>query len=341
MSNQDTLAISDHLVIVRRVDNPNSFARQFQEVGRKQNMANGKTIESTPTPYGESVFPMSRDTFRPEWSKSEGVRLFDIPEIGSSTSREKFSVIAEKVNATIKECKLTYPDGPRQGQFIEEASLTSDSDPFFAHNDLEKTHMEGDLTLDLSKPLDKILYWAMRASDSYAMKGHIDDKAIPSRVQYIMFSAKEDVNEGLEVASEERALYRKIDTMDRTELMMICNIFRIEFRDDTNDDMLRDLISVTIRDPKKIVAGLGFNYKEWLKILLRDGSETLQIKEIVYLAYHRGIISKTKTGFMFQGDNLGNTLIAVEMTLLTPAKRDVVLSLQTLLKGKAAGGEFK
>lgn len=341
MNNDKTLAIQDHIVIVRRIDNPNSFARQFQEVGRKQNIANGKVIESSPTPYGESVFPMSRDTFRPEWSKSEGVRLFDIPEIGSSTSREKFHTIAEMVNQEVKQCKLAYPDGPRQGQFIEEASLLSDNDPFFAHNELEKTHMEGDLTLDLSKPMDKILYWAMRASDSYAMKGHIDEKAIPSRVQYIMFSPKEDVSEGLTVASEERSLYRKIDTMARYELMMICNIFRIDFVDDTGDDMLRDMISLAIRDTKKTISGLGFSYKDWLKILLQDGMETLQIKEIIYMATNRGIISKTKTGFMFQGENLGNTLIAVEMTLLSPAKRDIVLSLQTLLKGKTAGGDLK
>lgn len=319
------------LVTVRRIQNPNSFSRSWSEVNKLKG-PDGKVTDTTPLAYNEDVLPGSRDIFKPLFSMGRRMRLINItmedrPYVANTIKEEDFKEL-------VKKAKLTYEEGPNVGKIIEEASLYNDKDPFFSSVALERTHLEGDLLLDMSQPVDTIVYYCMLAHDEYALDGRINEKAIPSRVKYVLLHEGQSTDDNLNKVSVSRKLMKVLDNMNRQEAARIAFIFNIKIDNNTTDEMIKDQIALLLEDKTKTVPGLGKTYKEWFESLIQNSVERLSAIEIVHKGLNYGIIQKTRSGYMFEGEPLGQTKVSVESYLLDPRKQDIFARLSEALRFK-------
>lgn len=257
--------------------------------------------------WGKTKVPGSVQTFRVEYSFGKGRYPFATLE-------------GEELNKLVKEARLKYERGPKQGEYIEEAFVNDLEDPFFQHTDLVWKIDEGEGTADPNNPIQAIIVDHLKTR-GIVRQPHARMKRAGVRQQYELIDKDFDRRIQNEEVQKTLNLQKKYAALTVDKKRKLCTIIGMQVDQDTEAEDLDTILYNYIYDKDE--------NKELFHSLCDLSTDKLNIKYYIALGRNQSLITRTTGGiFMFNGDvKLGYNEQEMEMFLSDKDNSDILESL--------------
>ena len=283
------------------------FATVKDEKGNEQQVSNGL--------YKGERFPSTNQMPRIPFSLTQKKYLVNMDE--------------ETLNELVKECRLQYPDDhKRAGEYITSANVYDRKDPFFNHQNLKLIFTEGNLSLDDSLPMNKIILAGLRNHKDFAFSDTTSNGLYSKRVKYIV-TRREDVDR-----SDEKSRQAEIDAItlyssltDKKARKVAIAMGLITATDDSDISIVKKALWSAARNVTRI-PGQKTKQQQFVELCKADESD-MQLKIIQAQAKSHGLLKKVKdTGWTLFGKPIGRTEKEVAAYFADPANQEDVLRVQ-------------
>lgn len=304
-------------------------SRKFKAVQGMHNKhvvsdASGNTEEKTTGDFNGERFPKSRQMFRPLWSNSRKRWLLHGYEENS-----------EELNEIVKRCKIKYPaKHPRVGQIIDSADIWDFSDPFLSSRYLKVMANEGEIMLDKSKALDKIILLSLLENPQFQSSNE-GNPLLSSRVKYLITDrdtaqvAKKDKRE------KEIRIVKFLEGLTSQKKMKIAIAMGLIPNDNVDIDVVEDLVYTAAKDQITKVSTEGNITRQDMFIKLCEmTNEQLGLKFRIAEAKAKGFLKKNADGFLLFGNPVGKTEKQIEAYISNPDNQELLDRLTKALNDK-------
>lgn len=308
---------------------PTPGSRKFKAV---QGMHSKHTVsdgtneqEKTTGEYTGQRFPKSRQMFRPLWSNSRRRWLIHGYEDNH-----------EELNDLVKKCKLKYPaKTPKAGQYIEEADIFDFSDPFFTSRYLKVIANEGEIMLDKSKPLDKIILLSLLENPQF-QSSNDGNPLFTSRVKYLISDRDIELVAKKDKRDKESKIVKLYEGLTSQKKMKVAIAMGLIPNENVSIDVVEDLLYQAAKDVITKVSTEGNITRQDLFIKLCEmTTEQLNLKHKIAQAKSKGFLKKNDGGFMLFGNPVGKNEKQIEAYMSNPDNQELLDRLMKALDDKS------
>lgn len=240
----------------------------------------------------------------------------------------------KELNALVKACKLKYSDkDPRAKTYIEEADVYDSDDAFFNHRALRIISYEGQLSLDKSRPIDKIILLGLQPNNQFQEGGEKINPLLSSRVKYVITDKNIDTKIKKELRNdmmEATKLYAALNDDKKVKIAMAMGLI-------SNENVDRALVDEVLwdvcQDSKSMMGGSKITKQKAFINLCKTGGEELRIRHMIQKAKASGNLKRNKTqGWLLFGQPVGSTDGKLYEYFSNPENQEAMMRLEKALE---------
>jgi hypothetical protein len=287
----------------------------------------GATKMEMPERYNKERFPKSRQMFRPMWSFTKKKWLL-----------KDFDTNSPALDELVKSCRLKYREGDkRAGQMIESADIYDYADPFFTNKRLRVIAGEGETRLDKNHPLDKVILAGMLMDPKfkYVTEGSHDLKNTPSgtKVKYLIVDRDYETKSKTASGAKERKVSTLFDSLNDKKRMTIAMSLGLIVKEDTDREIIDNALWAYAKDQTKEKDSPLSKQDVFITYCDMD-TKDLNTRFLIGRAKSKGLMKKTKQGWLVMGHTAGKTDSEVERFFSNDDNQELIARLEEQLDQK-------
>lgn len=227
-----------------------------------------------------------------------------------------------ELNKLVKDCMLTYEEGPNAGAVIEEANPRNKRDPFFIHSDLYLELTSGTVSIVPEDPIHKIFLESFKA-DNRINEGGKGTKMKNAKVQWTLSKSGDNYKEKEVEVDETKKALKKLWSMEPKQMRMILTAMGTLLSSDSTDKRVETVLTMKITEDKDRKVNGVRNIDLFNKYSKAPVGE-MQLRSIVTQAYDQGIIGRASGNRYKYGDLVMGTSIDKVMEFLDEKDNEVI-----------------
>jgi len=312
---------------------PKADSRKFRSMqGRPQQFQKmvdntGKQKDVNVGDYKSERFPNSRQIFRIEWSLSKKRWIVEGFEGDMTLDKQK------ELDKMAKACKLKYPKGdPREKHPIESADMYDPADPFFNHKNLKVISSEGQLTLHVSSPIDKIILKGLSLNNEFQKGGIKTNPVLSQRTRYIITDRDIDTKiktDERNTAMKASQLYASLSDDKKIKIAMAMGLV-------AQDNVDRALVDDALWDASvdtKTKVHKNLTKRDYFIAMCSATSEEINTRHMIQQARAKGKLKNTKDqGWLLFGTPIGRNEDQLFSYFSNPDNQEMLVRLEEALK---------
>lgn len=294
------------------------FQKITEESGAERNELAGE--------YKSERFPNSRQMFRPMWGSSKRRWLM--------SGFDKFDTKEQnELNELVAKCKLKYgAKDPRAMQYITEADIYDSNDPFFNHKSLRVITYEGQVSLDKSRPLDKIILMALQADSQFQQGGETVNPMLSQRVRYVITDRNIDVKIKRAHRTKIMKSTKLYDNLTDNKKFKIAMSMGLISSEKTDRSIIDEVLWDACQDNKTKLSNKMSKQDLFISMCIAT-SEELNTRHMIQKAKASGNLKKNKQqGWLLFGEAISRTDAKLYEYFNNPDNQEILLRLENVLE---------
>lgn len=269
--------------------------------------------------YDGKVIPGVIGGNRIRWNDT--LRMYPIGYLSKPEHREEFLKL-------VRDCKFVNDKAghPDKGRPIVTADPWDYNDPFFINRKAMIKLEELSATLKSSDPFQKIFSEYLK-SDFRNYKVNEDGSTTSRVARFEVVDTNTAIHNSQRNRIQSQKATKLLDNLNDDKKMKIAMYLGIAPSEDTDRQLIDDALwKICVATEGPLLAK-----KELFMNLAELATEKLSNRYLISKARSRGILKKTKQGFLLNGVNIGNTDYEVESYFDNKDNEDVIVTLENTL----------
>ena len=309
---------------------PKPGSRRFQAMQGMHNVHvvsqdGGKTqMEKTMGEYKGERFPKSRQIFRAQYSKGQRRWMLD-----------GFEENSKELNDLVKKCRLKYEDDdhPKKGHYIEDCDIRDFDDPFFKHTKFRVMASEGEVLMDTSIALDRLLVAALKKNRMFQV-GYGKTKG-GGRAKYVILDKEldnKDKKTNRDKKLKAMKLFSALSDPKKQKLATILEL--VPPNSQTDRDLIDDVLFKFAENDEDNAVGTKMTKQDLFVKMCELDTEELNLDYKIARAKSLGFLKANQNGFILFGNPVGRSKDDIKSYLLDIDNQEMLMKLEQALNDK-------
>lgn len=235
------------------------------------------------------------------------------------------------LNELVQRCRLTNSrkNHPDFGKLITSCDIYDPNDPFFVNPNLFIKLKEGYGNLNLSTPIDRLLYEGALKNHRFAIGGEEDDPYVQRRAKYIIVDKNIDKKNKEVTRNNTLEATKLYDSLSEDKLKSVGLAIGVIKDKNIDASIVKDVLFEYVLDNKTKLPGSEKTKQEVFLEACKMDVQHLHIRNVVQLGFSSGVIKRDKDlGYTAFGNAVGKSKEFVFNYFLDIKNSEILLRLE-------------